>query len=87
MLWGLTRKIKWVATQSRPDMSFTAVELSSKIKTAQLEDLKKANKDINRLAATPSELLFPRIGGKLCIITYSDSGLWNLQGWVHRFLG
>ena len=26
----------------------------------------------------PSKLLFPKIGGKLCIITYSDAGFWNL---------
>lgn len=78
LLCLLTGKIIWVATQSRPDMSFTIVELSSKIKTTQLEELKKANKAINRLSATPSKLLFPRMGGKLCIVTYSDAGFWNL---------
>ena len=68
-------------------MIFTIVELSSKIKTAQLEDLKKANKAINRLAAMPSKLLFPRIGGKLCIVTYSDAGFWNLPDQISSGAG
>ena len=78
LLRRLTGKINWAATQSRPDISFTVVELSSKIKMAQLEDLKKANKAIARLAATPTKLLFPKIGGNLCIVTYSDAAFRNL---------
>ena len=78
LLRRLTGQINWAATQSRPDISFTVVELSSKIKTAQLEDLKKANKAIARMAATPNKLLFPRIGGSLRIVTHSDAAFRNL---------
>ena len=59
-------------------MSFTAVELSSKIKAAQLEDLKKANKTIARLLAMPSRLLYRGIVGKMKIVTYSDASFQNL---------
>ena len=78
LLRRLTGQINWAATQSRPDISFTVVELSSKIKTAQLEDLKKANKVIVKLAATPFKILFPRVGGKLRLVTYSDAAFRNL---------
>ena len=73
LLCRLTGQINWTATQSRPDISFTVVELSSKIKTAQLEDWNMANKAIIRLAATPTKMLFPKIEGRLGIVTYSDA--------------
>ena len=78
LLRRLTGQIGWAATQSRPDMSFTVVELSSKIKSAQLEDLKKANKAIVRLLATPSKMLYRGIVGKMKIVTYSDAAFRNL---------
>ena len=43
-----TGKINWAASQTRPDLSYTVVELSTKFKSGVLEDLKKSNKAITR---------------------------------------
>ena len=39
-----TGKINWAATQSRPDLAYDAVELSTKFKRGTLNDLKKTNR-------------------------------------------
>ena len=44
LLRRLTGKINWAATQTRPDVAYTVVELSMNFKKACLEDLKKATK-------------------------------------------
>ena len=63
MLRRLTRKINWAATQTCPDIAYTVVELSMNFKKACLEDLKKANKAINRLKGNPVKVTFPKIEG------------------------
>ena len=78
LLRRLTGKINWAATQTRPDLSFTVVDLSTKFKQPVLEDLKKANKGIVRLKSNPSKLLFPKLTGKLVIEIYNDAGFRNL---------
>ena len=73
-----TGKINWAATQSRPDLAYDVVELSTKFKRGTLGDLKKANKAINKLTSSPTKLLFPKINGKVNITTHSDAGFHNL---------
>ena len=73
-----TGKINWAATQSRPDLAYDVVELSTKFKRGTLNDLKKANKAIIKLTSNPTKLLFPKISGKLKIISHSDAGFHNL---------
>ena len=63
LLRRLVGKINWAATQTRPDVSFFVVELSTKFKHPQLEDLKKANKVINKLITSPKKILFPKLKG------------------------
>ena len=53
LLRRLTGKINWAALQTRPDLSYLVLELSTKFKKVELNDLKKANKVINRLADNP----------------------------------
>ena len=48
-----TGRINWAATQSRPDLAYTVVELSMKFKNGTLADLKKANKAMVKLAVRP----------------------------------
>ena len=78
LLRRLTGKINWAASQTRPDLSYTVVELSTKFKKGELEDLKKANKAIIRLASSPTKVLFPKISGSLKIVVYSDAAFQNL---------
>lgn len=73
-----TGKINWAATQSRPDLAYDVVELSTKFKKGTLGDLKKANKAISKLTSSPIKLLFPKITGKVKITTHSDAGFHNL---------
>ena len=58
------------------------VELSSKIKNAQMEDLKTANSAIVKLAVTPTNMLFPKIEGKLNIVTHSKAAFRTLPDQV-----
>ena len=78
LLRRLTGKINWAATQTRPDLSYSVVELSTRFKQPQLEDLKKANKAITKLVANPVKLLFPKITGSLKIVVYCDAAFRNL---------
>jgi hypothetical protein len=78
LLRRLTGQINWAATQSRPDMAYTIVELSTKFKNPILEDLKKANKAIAKLKAKPLEILYPKISGNIKMVVYSDAGFRNL---------
>ena len=58
------------------------VELSSKIKNARMEDLKTANSVIVKLAATHTKMLFPKIEGKLKIVTHSEAAFRTLPDQV-----
>ena len=78
LLRRLTGQINWAATQSRPDLSYSVVELSTRFSQPTLEDLKKANKAITRLAATPIKVLFPRLTGRIRVEVYSDAAFRNL---------
>ena len=78
LLRRLTGKINWAASQTRPDLSYTVVELSTKFKKGVLEDLKKANKAITRLTSSPTKVLFPKIAGGLRMVVYSDAAFQNL---------
>ena len=78
LLRQLTGQINWAATQSRPDLSFSVVEISTQFKHPLMEDLKKANKAINKLTTNPVKVFFPKIKGKLKIVMYSDAAFWNL---------
>ena len=82
LLRRLTGQINWTATQSRPDISYMVVELSSKIKNAQMEDLKTANSAIIKLAATPTKMMFPKIEGKLKIVIHSETAFRTLPDQV-----
>ena len=78
LLRRLTGKINWAATQSRPDMSYDVVELSTRFKQATLGDLKKANKCIVRLASNPVKVVYPKLSGNLRIEVFCDAAFRNL---------
>ena len=78
LLRRLTGKINWAATQTRPDVAYTVVELSTKFKQPVLNDLKKANKAIVHLMANRKKILFPKLSGKLSLDIYADASFRNL---------
>ena len=75
-------QLNWAATQSRPDISFPVVEISTKFKQPALADLKQVNKTITKIKSTPSKLFYPRLKGDLKIITYSDASFRNLPNQI-----
>ena len=50
-LRGLAGQLNWTSSQTRPDMSFGACEISTSIKDTTISDLIHANKSIRRLKA------------------------------------
>ena len=78
LLRQMTGKINWAATQTCPDLAYTVVELSTKFKHPQLEDLKRANKAINKLKEKPIKIKFPKLTGSLGIQVFSDASFRNL---------
>ena len=66
-----TGKINWAASQTRPDLSYWMLELSTKFKSGKLHNLTKAKKAIDRLINNPVKLLLPKITGKLSLVTYA----------------
>ena len=78
LLRQMTGRINWAATQTRPDLAYTIVELSTKFKYPQLEDLKRANKAINKLIEKPIKIKFPKLTGSLGIEVFSDASFRNL---------
>jgi hypothetical protein len=59
---GATGKISWLADTSRPDLSYSALEMSYKNRDAKVEDVKEINKVIKRAKAGASHVVFPIIG-------------------------
>ena len=72
-------QLNWLATQTRPDLSFETLELNMAKKKPKIENLKKANKAIKK-AKTKSHILYSRLGSQedLQITVYSDAAWGNL---------
>lgn len=45
-MWQLTGQINWVTIQTKLNLAYTVVDLSTKFKKPMLEDLKRTNKSI-----------------------------------------
>ena len=58
LLRRLTGQINWAATQSRPDVAYSVVELSNKFNKVCFKDLKKAIRTIVKLSSTLSKFCF-----------------------------
>ena len=68
-LRGIIGQIQWVASQTRPDLSFDSLELSVERNKATLSTLKRAKKVVKKLKSSPSIIKMKAIGRnpKLCI--------------------
>ena len=74
-------KLNWIATQTRPDLSFDVSEFSSFMKKGKLECIKQANKNIVKAKKEKSRICIPNLGNlsELSIIAYSDASFANLE--------
>ena len=77
-LRGLAGQLNWTSSQTRPDMSFGACEVSVSIKDSTVNDLIVANK---KLKSEKVVLQYPNLGNiELCsIICFSDAAFANLK--------
>ena len=68
-----------MAGTSRPDISFTVCEASTKVNSATVADLLRINKTIKKLKSTPSYIKFPRLDLRsLNIKVFMDASFNNL---------
>ena len=77
---SLVGQINWLSTQSRPDVSFDALELSCNMSNTKVENLIQANKCMKKMCMTESFMSFPNLGDlqKVKLITLSDASHANL---------
>ena len=74
----LIGQMGWIAGQTRADLSFEVCELSSAIKHATVEDLKRANKALQKAKKEDVSLHFGGTMSNLHIKVYNDSSFGNL---------
>ena len=61
-LHTLAGQLNWTSPQTCPGVSYQACEVSKFIKDATINDLKIANKNIQKLRSTEVVLQFPNLG-------------------------
>ena len=74
-------KLNWLACMSRPEISFTVSDVSSRITTATIADIKVINKTIKFIKSNPCHITIPRLDlNNLGIKLFTDASFNNLEG-------
>ena len=55
-------QLNWVATQTRPDVSYDALELNMNMNNATVEQMLRANKSVRHAKSATGDTLFPNLG-------------------------
>lgn len=73
-------QLNWLATQTRPDLSYDVSELSSILKQQNVECIKQANRVVKKAKKEKSQIDIPDLGNlkHLKIVAYSDASFANL---------
>ena len=74
--------LNWCVRGTRPDLSFDLIDLSTKLKNANVEDYNRALKAIRKLKGRNVKIFFPDIGAldnELELIIFSDAAFHNLN--------
>jgi len=79
---SLVGSINWLANGTRPDVSFSMINLSTKFNKAHTSHLKESVKIIKTLKTDKFDIVFPRLDSLhgLKLIVYTDASLANLNG-------
>ena len=77
---SLVGQINWLSTQSRPDVSYDALELSCNMGNTRVEHIIQANKCLKKMSMSESFISFPKLGDlqKVKLVTLSDASHANL---------
>ena len=80
-LKAIAGQINWIATQTRPDLTYDASEISTSVKNATIEDVMQANKVIRKANSNTVRLRFRdlRDVNRAELISFSDASLGNLE--------
>ena len=72
---SLIGKLGWLCEQSRPDMAYEVLSLAFKNKDTTIDDMKEANKAVERIKNYPSEVEYKKVGpfSELKILAVSDA--------------
>ena len=76
----LIGQLNWLATQTRPDLSYDISELSSMLKQENVECLKQANRVVKKAKKEQFHINIPDLGNlvQLTIVAYGDASFGNL---------
>ena len=82
-------QLNWLATQTRPDLSYEALELNMSRKEPTVEHILKANKAVRHAKNNDGGILFPRLGpfDEWGIEVYCDASWGNLPDGVSSAQG
>ena len=77
----LIGQLNWLATQTRPDLSYDVSALSSILKQENVESIKQANRTVKKAKKEKSQIDIPDLGNPehLQIVAYSDASFANLK--------
>ena len=80
-LKGLIGQLQWVAKLTRPDVAFDVSDLSTKVKFATTDDVKRINKVVRKVKSDPVIIKIPNVGAikDTSLFAYCDSSFANLS--------
>ncbi len=72
---GLVGQLQWAAKLTRPDISFSSCNLSSRAKDATMIEVKEANKLLKKLKQQQYKICIPNIGNivEASLVVFSDA--------------
>ena len=83
-------KLLWISSQTRPDLSYDTMELSTYTSSVKVKHLKILNKVVKKVSYGPKEIRYTPMDidqGELQVVFYSDASLGNLPNKVHSGRG
>ena len=63
-------KISWLAANTRPELSITALLMSMKNNEAKIRDLKRINHVVQRIHSKPNRVVFTKVGNKEDLVVF-----------------
>ena len=77
---GVCGQLNWVASQTRPDLSFDVCRLSTSLNGATVDELIQANKAVRKCKQRSVSIKFPRLEKPLHLEAFCDASYANLKG-------